>query len=316
MEMTEPASTVETEGATIAVDAAGDPVAGPVSSADLVIGPTTAQPPPSDVPAPAGELQANASNPDEEAATEATGAAVTSGPAAVGESTAAALRDELVELREQVAGLRNEFTQKIRYDEVKERQLNDLRTEVQGHRAGLYRKLLGPIITDLIRMYDDLADALAAGIAADEKAAERTLASFQDSVLEALARCGVELRPAAEMLEPDGLPAIVDRSLHQVVRAVTTERADFHGRVARHRKAGFDQDGRVLRPAVVEGYVFRAPVAAPSDNSATSTGSVASPDSGAAAELTPAEPTDPAVLPAASNTGPDDAAAGRSHTTI
>jgi molecular chaperone GrpE (heat shock protein) len=176
------------------------------------------------------------------------------------------LDDELTALRAEVSGLRvltkalrTDFAEKIRYDEVKERQLTELHREVQEHRKGLHQRLLRPVIDDLIRMHDDLAEAIDAGIAARPAAVEQTLASFLDSILETLSRCGVERREPEIGAEPDDLGAVVDRARQKVVRSVPTDNPELDRRVARRRRIGFDYDGRVLRAEWVEAYRYTPP---------------------------------------------------------
>lgn len=176
----------------------------------------------------------------------------------------AALRAEVSGLRALTETLRADFAEKIRYDEVKERQFTDLHSEVQEHRRGLHQRLLRPVIDDLIRMHDDLREAIDAGIAARPADADQTFASFLDSVLEALSRCGVERREPLAVDTPGGLAPVVDRTSQRVVRSVPTENPDLDRRIARRRRDGFDYDGRVLRPAWVEAYRYTPP-AEPAD---------------------------------------------------
>src|ERR1700722_10950759 len=61
--------------------------------------------------------------------------------------------DVLAELRE----LRERFDSKIRYDEVKERQIDALHEELQGYRQGLYQQIMQPVLLDLISIYDEMA---------------------------------------------------------------------------------------------------------------------------------------------------------------
>ena len=60
--------------------------------------------------------------------------------------------DVLAELRE----LRERFDSKIRYDEVKERQIDALHEELQGHRQGLYQQIMRVIGNSPARAFADL----------------------------------------------------------------------------------------------------------------------------------------------------------------
>ncbi|MET9265615.1 nucleotide exchange factor GrpE [Amycolatopsis sp. NPDC004079] len=145
----------------------------------------------------------------------------------------------------EVAGLRAEFAGKIRYDEVKNRQIESMHEELQRHRTGLHLRLLQPIFADLIALHDDLADALAA----DRTAAG--LAPFRDSVLETLERNGVTGYSVAE--------AEIDPARQRVIRAVPTADETQDRQVRDRLRCGFEYDGgKVLRPEWVVAYRYQS----------------------------------------------------------
>jgi molecular chaperone GrpE (heat shock protein) len=151
----------------------------------------------------------------------------------------------------ELAELRAEFAAKIRYDEVKERQIASMHEELQSFREGLHLRLLQPVFTDLIAMHDDLVDVLGAGNPAPE------LVSFKESVLETLARNGVSSY-SVDSHE-------VDRGRQRVIRVVTTSDEKLDRHVQDRLRVGFEYDtGKVLRPEWV--IVYRhAPKAEESD---------------------------------------------------
>ncbi|HKS49832.1 MAG TPA: hypothetical protein VJT49_32945 [Amycolatopsis sp.] len=144
---------------------------------------------------------------------------------------------------DELAGLRADFAAKIRYDEVKERQITSMHEELQVFRVGLHLRLLQPLFTDLIAMHDDLADALGLDNAAVE------LESFKESVLETLSRNGV----SSYSVDSDK----VDRARQRVIRAVATGDETLDGHVQRRVRVGFEYDsGKVLRPEWVVAYRY------------------------------------------------------------
>lgn len=144
-------------------------------------------------------------------------------------------------IADEVVGLRADFDAKIRYDEVKERQLTSMHEELQGFRAGLHLRLLQPVFTDLIAMHDDLVDALSM----DEAPVE--LESFKGSVLETLARNGVTVYTVGS----DEL----DKSRQRVIRVVSTDDETLDRHVQSRIRVGFEYDnGKVLRPEWVVAY--------------------------------------------------------------
>lgn len=152
-------------------------------------------------------------------------------------------------LLDQVGELRREFDAKIRFDEVRERQVESLHEELEAHRRGLYRSLLRPVLGDLIAMSDDLADVLRDAPAADDERAGRlveAIGSFQDSVLETLLRNGV----TTFTVEEDAF----DRSRQKVIETVETTEPALDRTVASRLRPGFELDGVVLRPEWVSAY--------------------------------------------------------------
>lgn len=142
---------------------------------------------------------------------------------------------------DELTGLRADFAAKIRYDEVKERQIASMHEELQAFRTGLHLRLLQPVFTDLIAMHDDLADLSNVGDAAAE------FASFREFVLETLARNGVS---SYTVSSPE-----VDTARQRVIRVVQTgdEKLDRH--VQCRLRVGFEYDsGKVLRPEWVVAY--------------------------------------------------------------
>jgi molecular chaperone GrpE (heat shock protein) len=141
----------------------------------------------------------------------------------------------------EVAGLQKEFKDKIRYDEVKERQIDRMHEELQGFRTGLHLRLLQPVFTDLIAMHDDLVEA------SHQDNASADLDSFKESILETLLRNGV----SSYIVDSNE----IDRARQRVIRAVTTSDETLDRHVQRRVRVGFEYDnGKVLRPEWVVAY--------------------------------------------------------------
>lgn len=147
-------------------------------------------------------------------------------------------------LTEEIAALRAEFTAKIRYDEVKERQIATLHEELQELRAGLHLRLLQPVFNDLIAMYDGLRSMEAEGTAA-----QRLVESLTADVLETLARNGVS-KYTVDAHE-------VDRVRQRVIRTDETGEEKLDRTVRERLRPGFEYDtGKVLRPEWVVAYRY------------------------------------------------------------
>jgi molecular chaperone GrpE len=146
----------------------------------------------------------------------------------------------LERLAAELAGLRRDFDAKIRYDEVKERQIANMHEELQTLRAGAHLRILRSIFTDLIAMHDDITDALSANEAGSMAQPATILGSLRETLLEALLRNGV----SSYSVDSDEL----DRARQRVIDVIPTPDHTLDGLVVRRPRPGFEFDGRVLRP--------------------------------------------------------------------
>jgi molecular chaperone GrpE (heat shock protein) len=156
-----------------------------------------------------------------------------------------------------VTGLQRAFESKIRYDEVRERHVEALHQELEAHRRGLYQKILQPLLTDLVGIYDDMTNVLQ-GLQAPEADHEggpaevlaRTITSLRDSIEEILSRNGV----TRFMVEGD----IIDRSRQRVIEVTETEQQVLDRRVACRLRTGFELNGNAFRPEWITAYRYVA----------------------------------------------------------
>lgn len=162
----------------------------------------------------------------------------------------------------EVQGLREIFESKIRYDEVRARQVEALHGELEQYRRGLTQEFLRPVLTDLVRLHDDLAVHAEAG---DEGSrpdgAARIAAYVRGSIEETLARSGVEAYTVDE-------PA-VDRRLQKVIGVLATGDPALHRTVAKRARLGFRFDDKILRPEWVHAYQFEPPASEPDERPAS-----------------------------------------------
>ena len=152
--------------------------------------------------------------------------------------------------------LKESFDSKIRYDEVKERQITGLHEELESHRQGLYQRILRPLLTDVIGVYDEVApqtggesedaDRESEEAKREDKHSERE--SLSQTIEIVLERYGV----TRYTCEGDG----VDRSRQRVIEAIPTSNPALDRRLARRLRAGFEIDGKVLRPEWIAAYRY------------------------------------------------------------
>jgi molecular chaperone GrpE (heat shock protein) len=144
------------------------------------------------------------------------------------------LTHRLGQVEEHLAGIH-------RIEAHRESIIDQLHEENQRFREGVGRLALEPVVTDLIRLHDQM-EREARRLGADGQDGE-LVRSFDREVLEILDRCGIELFSA----EP-GDP--LQHGRHRPVGAVACDDESRHNTVAEVVAAGFyERDtGRVRRP--------------------------------------------------------------------
>lgn len=157
---------------------------------------------------------------------------------------------DIAALRQEMSHLRQDFDTKVKYDESKERLITSLHSELQLHRqGGLHFRILKPLFVDLITLHDELGKFMATLSDSDGLIAHH-LALFQESIEEILQRNGVEIF----QVEESTFLASKQRSLRII--ATTDPALDKH--VARRVHKGFEYEGKLLRPEIVELYKYTA----------------------------------------------------------
>jgi molecular chaperone GrpE len=144
------------------------------------------------------------------------------------------LTRRLGKVEEQLAGFH-------RIEAHRESIIDQLHEENRRLRDGVGRLVLEPVVTDLIRLHDQLEREVRR-LGTDGQDGQ-LLRSFAHEVLEILDRCGIEVLPA----EP-GDP--LQRGRHRPVGVVACDEESRHNTVAEVVAAGFcERDtGRVRRP--------------------------------------------------------------------
>ena len=130
--------------------------------------------------------------------------------------------------------------------------IDRLHEENQRLRGGFGRIILEPVVTDLIRLYDQLQREVRRLEAGGQDA--RLVWSFGEDVAQILDRCGAEVFSA----EP-GDP--FDRDRHRAVAVAACDDEARHNTVAEVVAAGFAErdTGRIRRPVQVRVYQHPSP---------------------------------------------------------
>lgn len=172
----------------------------------------------------------------------------------------------LGELKEGVDALSEQFKARISKTDYEEATLKRISDELDEHRSGLYRKIVEPLINEVIDVHQDMSATIASYRRKaeegdrDDLAARirRDLDEFRLMLGDILRNWNVEVwRPEpGEPLEPLRCRA---------VRAVPTDDRDCHRTVAESLTCGYAFEGKILRPAQVVAFTYKLKPEAESD---------------------------------------------------
>lgn len=172
----------------------------------------------------------------------------------------------LGELKEGVDALSEQFKARISKTDYEEATLKRISDELDEHRSGLYRKIVEPLINEVIDVHQDMSATIASYRRKaeegdrDDLAARirRDLDEFRLMLGDILRNWNVEVwRPEpGEPLEPLRCRA---------VRAVPTGDRDCHRTVAESLTCGYAFEGKILRPAQVVAFTYKPKSKAESD---------------------------------------------------
>ena len=150
--------------------------------------------------------------------------------------------------------LEEDFQSKLKYDRHKEKIIDDLHTELQSYKNDLIRKLLQPILMDVIHVIDDIHKLTDHYRSQDPKTLEPTkllglLESIPFDLENLLYRQGVEpFRYQGTAFDPG----------HQrAIQTVETNNTAQDKAIARSLRAGYEWEGKVLRREMVEVYLYK-----------------------------------------------------------
>jgi molecular chaperone GrpE len=153
------------------------------------------------------------------------------------------------DLTARLAGIEEQLAEFHRRSAHREQVIDRLHEENQRLRGGLSKAILEPVVTDLIRLFDQV-DREVRRLRADGKD-ERLLWSFADDIAQILDRCGIGMYSA----EP-GDP--FDRDRHRPLAVVACADKSQHNTMAEMITVGFTEreTGRIRRPVQARFYQY------------------------------------------------------------
>jgi molecular chaperone GrpE len=155
----------------------------------------------------------------------------------------------LQEVRQGIEQLQNTFNGTLRFDTAREAVIDRLHAELQEYKADLLLKMLSPLALDLMKLHDDLGQAIGDLQRSESPAASPSLLeAFRCDVQDALYRNGFEAFTGEE-------GGRFEASQQTVGRRVPTEDTALIGCIAGRLRPGFRYQGRIVRKESVSVYV-------------------------------------------------------------
>ncbi len=151
---------------------------------------------------------------------------------------------------EQLSG---DFESKLKYDEHKNRIIDDLHKELQAHREGVIKKHLNSMISDIIKIIDDIRKYKFhwENQAPSEETAANLL-DFMDQIASDLEDLFSWQGVAAFTCDQDTF----DSTRQRILKKVDTDDPEKNKLVAQSLRPGYEWDGKIIRPEMVSVYVY------------------------------------------------------------
>jgi molecular chaperone GrpE len=164
------------------------------------------------------------------------------------------LRESLSSIEAIASVLQKDFETKIKYDESKERTINLLHQELQGHRNNLNFQHLRPLVMELVSLYDDMSKAVikydVESQSTELKCFSTEISHFLQDIEDMLSRHGFEIYQT----DSD----IFDRTLQNAQKSIEINNPDLDKHIASRVRKGLRYDERVVRPEMVTVYKYVA----------------------------------------------------------
>jgi molecular chaperone GrpE (heat shock protein) len=159
----------------------------------------------------------------------------------------------LEDVNQQIAQLSQAFETKLKYDGHKNKVIDELHQELQEYRDGLVKKYIHSMVTDVIKIIDDIRKFKAyyePGPITEQTAAR---------LLEFLEEIAGDLE---DLFTWQGITAFTcgvthfDNTRQRVVKKVETSDPTLDKTIAESMRPGYEWDGKILRPELVTVYVY------------------------------------------------------------
>lgn len=159
------------------------------------------------------------------------------------------------QLQAQMVHLGEEFQSKLKYDQHKDTIINNLHRELQEYKNDLYKKLLQPIIMDLIYTMDQMNKEVKTYSEKDLSTLEPTkllksISSYAADLEDILTKYGVEALVSEE--------CIFNPQVQTALKVIDTDELSRDKNVRESIKKGYTWEGKLLRKESVSVYKYKS----------------------------------------------------------
>jgi len=163
---------------------------------------------------------------------------------------------KLTDLGNRFDGLRTDFQSKLKYDQYKEKIIDNMHQELQAYKDDLIQHQIRPIIVDIIHVIDDVGKLVPKHLEKDPSELDplkllNQMDGIAEDLEEVLYRQGVEAFSARD--------AAYDVRLQKILKTEITSEQSKDKTVSRQVHKGYKWEGKVLRQEMVNVYVYKAP---------------------------------------------------------
>lgn len=174
-------------------------------------------------------------------------------PAAETDRTSDDLLESIQEIRTELSGLAQDFDTKLKYDAHKNKVIDELHQSLQDYRDGLLKKYLKRIITDVIKIVDDVRKLT--GHYREQPFSEENNAKLIQ-YLEDIAHDLEDTFAWEGVVSFNTESDLLDPVRQRVVNKIGTADAAKDKMIAERLRPGYEWDGKVIRPEIVSIYIY------------------------------------------------------------
>ncbi|TXC90915.1 nucleotide exchange factor GrpE [Metabacillus litoralis] len=159
------------------------------------------------------------------------------------------IQDSFGSVDKQLNKLSNDFETKLKYDQHKDKVIDNLHKELQMYKDNSFQERLTPIIMDLILSIDRTGKILK-GLPQDEEF-KKFIKVIKESIMDLE---DILYKQGVEAYEEEG--ETFDSNRQKVVKTVKTDQPELDKQIAERLGKGYEREERIMRKELVTVYVY------------------------------------------------------------